>query len=150
MKNRNPFIVALLGFITLGLYGLYWLYDTRKVLIRETKQSIPSIWLLVIPSVIFMVLYFALFIPMFLSMPASEGSQTPAGFVWYFAGLALAGTALTVVHVYWFLKYSRAVSVYTHKEMGTAISFILLYLLNVIGMAVLQESFNAVGDTSAA
>ena len=44
-KKRNPVLVIILTFITLGIYGIYWFYQTSKELIAYThKQANPLLW----------------------------------------------------------------------------------------------------------
>ena len=52
MKKRKPVVVFFLGLITFGIYDLYWLVQTKKVLNKETRFHTPSIWLLIAPGVI--------------------------------------------------------------------------------------------------
>src|SRR5438045_7359861 len=47
-----------------------------------------------------------------------------------------------LVNIYWLWKYSEGVDVVTKSEMSAVISFILLFLLGSIGMAVIQNEFN--------
>lgn len=146
MKKRNPIAVAIFGLITFGIYGLYWLASTRKTLVQTTKLSVPSIWVLIVPFIVAVSLYAVAFIPLILSAPASEGSELPPSFMALFAAYGLAIFLMAIVQIYWFFKYSRAVDAYTDKQMSTAISFILLYLLNFIGMALIQDAFNNHAD----
>mgnify|MGYP001397975550 CR=1 FL=1 len=47
IKRRNVFIVPVLLVVTLGLYGLVWLYSTADELIRYNKQrDNPFLWLI--------------------------------------------------------------------------------------------------------
>lgn len=149
MKKRNPIAVALLSLFTFGIYGLYWLASTRKVLIRTTNQIIPSIWWLIVPFILAVGLYVAAFVPLILSAPTPKGSTPQSNFVYLFIAYGLSILAMTVIHIYWYFKYSKAVDDYTNKQMSTAISFILLYLVNFIGMALIQDAFNSRQDTTA-
>jgi len=47
-KERNILLVYILGFITLGIYFLYWLYKTKNEL-NELGANIPSFILYFIP-----------------------------------------------------------------------------------------------------
>ena len=40
-KERNILLIYILGFVTFGLYILYWLYETKKEL-EELGADIPS------------------------------------------------------------------------------------------------------------
>ncbi|HVV66651.1 MAG TPA: DUF4234 domain-containing protein [Candidatus Saccharimonadales bacterium] len=61
MKKRNPIAVVLLSIITFGIYDLYWLVDTKRVLNQKTKHHTPTIWLLIIPYVLVIAGYILLF-----------------------------------------------------------------------------------------
>ena len=49
-KERNILLVYILSFITLGIYLIYWLYETEKEL-NELGANIPSFILYFIPIV---------------------------------------------------------------------------------------------------
>jgi cytoskeletal protein RodZ len=46
------------------------------------------------------------------------------------------------VTFYWFLKFSKAVNHYTNGELNTAVTFLLLWMLRFIGLAIIQDKFN--------
>ena len=50
MKNRNPIAVALLPFITFGIYGLVWQVKTKNEM-NTRGADIPTAWFLIIPIV---------------------------------------------------------------------------------------------------
>lgn len=50
MKQRNPIAVALLPFITFGIYGIYWEVKTKGEL-NAKGATIPTAWLIIIPIV---------------------------------------------------------------------------------------------------
>ncbi len=50
-----------------------------------------------------------------------------------------------IVNYWWMWKYSEGVEKVTKAEMSTVISFILLFLLGSIGMAIIQNEFNKLG-----
>jgi hypothetical protein len=49
---------------------------------------------------------------------------------------------IPIVSIWWLWKYSEGVELVTKKEMSTVIAFILLFLLGIIGMAIIQNEFN--------
>jgi len=49
-KERNILLVYILGFVTLGIYFLYWMYKTKNEL-NELGANIPSFILFFIPIV---------------------------------------------------------------------------------------------------
>lgn len=50
MKHRNPIAVALLPFVTLGIYGIYWEVKTKGEMVA-LGADIPTAWLLIVPFV---------------------------------------------------------------------------------------------------
>lgn len=48
MQKRNPIAVALLPFITFGIYPLVWFVKTKRELVTK-GANIPTSWLLIIP-----------------------------------------------------------------------------------------------------
>lgn len=53
------------------------------------------------------------------------------------------------VSIWWLWKYSKGVDLVTKGEYSTAVSFLLLWFLGFIGMAILQTGFNKVGASEA-
>ena len=51
---------------------------------------------------------------------------------------------IPIVNLYWMWKYSEGVDKVTKGSSSAAITFVLLFLLGPIGMAVVQNSFNNV------
>ena len=49
-QERNILLVYILGFLTLGIYFLYWMYKTKNEL-NELRANIPSFILYFIPIV---------------------------------------------------------------------------------------------------
>ena len=50
IKKRNPISVLVLSFITLGIYGIYWVVKTKEE-INSLGARIPTAWLFVVPIV---------------------------------------------------------------------------------------------------
>jgi cytochrome c biogenesis protein CcdA len=134
MKHRNIVTVIILSLITLGIYDLYWLASTKKELNAHTKIHVPTLWLLFSPIL--------LLLPMTIILLATRGAdQSVAAIISIVLGIFIV-IGVTVVPVYWFLKYSKAVSEYTNGTIETAIAFLLLWLLRFVGIAVIQDKFN--------
>jgi hypothetical protein len=51
---------------------------------------------------------------------------------------------IPIANIYWLYKYSEGVEAVTNKDMSTAVAFILIFLLGIIGMAIVQSKFNSV------
>ena len=54
------------------------------------------------------------------------------------------------VNIYWTWKYSQGVEKVTQGKISGILAFILLYLLSIIGMAIIQDTFNNVATADAA
>ncbi len=103
MKNRNPFAVALLPFITFGIYGLVWSVKTKNEM-NKLGAQIPTAWLMIVP----------------------------------------------LVNIWWLWKYSEGVEKVSAVKMSTIMAFVLQFLLGMIGNAIIQDTFNHVGENAAA
>lgn len=51
-----------------------------------------------------------------------------------------------VVSIWWMWKYAGGVEHVTRGKSSQVIAFILLFVLGVIGMAIIQDAFNKVAD----
>ncbi|MHB1865338.1 MAG: DUF4234 domain-containing protein [Candidatus Saccharimonadales bacterium] len=158
MQKRNPFVVVILSIITLGIYDIYWLVKTKTELNAKTSQHVPSIWLLVSPIIPVVVGYILLLI----GAHGSQSTQTN-----YYGttvvtnsssggnhSLILIGVVIMVIgwiavlflSMWWLYKFSKAVNEYTHGKMSTAVTFLILWLIHLIGVALVQDTFNDMLD----
>ena len=48
------------------------------------------------------------------------------------------------VNIWWHWKFCEGVELVTNKGMGTAVAFLLIYLLGTIGEAIIQNELNKV------
>lgn len=55
-----------------------------------------------------------------------------------------------LVNIYWIWKYSEGVEKVTNSKLPTVLGFILLYLLSIVGMAIVQSEFNKVAENPSA
>ena len=46
------------------------------------------------------------------------------------------------VNIWWLWKYSEGVGKVTNEKLSAVMSFVLLFLLSIIGMAIVQNEFN--------
>jgi hypothetical protein len=54
------------------------------------------------------------------------------------------------VNIYWLWKYSEGVEQVTGGKLSGVLAFVLLWLLGSIGSAIIQDSFNKLGEQSPA
>ncbi|MBX4190534.1 DUF4234 domain-containing protein [Candidatus Saccharibacteria bacterium] len=144
MKHRNPFAVFVLSIVTLGIYDLYWLASTRKVLNKTTSVKVPSVWLLIAPSLL---IFGAIFMVLFSSVQNQaesgataqppDGAAAVVGLLWFLGIVLVSG-----ISFFWFWRYSKAVHEYTKGEMSFPVAFLLLWILHLIGVVFIQDQFN--------
>jgi hypothetical protein len=66
------------------------------------------------------------------------GETIPTAWVWL----------IPFVSIWWMWKYSEGVEHVTGEKLGGVLTFVILYLLGIIGHAIVQNSFNQiVSDT---
>ncbi len=63
----------------------------------------------------------------------SKGAQIPTAWL----------IIIPIVSIYWIWKYSEGVELVTNKDMSAGVAFILLFLLGIIGPAIIQSKFNS-------
>lgn len=160
MKKRNPLVVFILSIITLGIYDIYWLVKTKKVLNEKTSHHTPTIFLLFVPLIIIIVGYVLLFA--LGTNTSSSGSYNSTNFNTYgtpstthaHASSLLIPLAVIVIgfileffiSIIWFYKFSKAINEYTDGKMSTAVSFLILWIIHLIGVALIQDSFNSMTE----
>ncbi len=136
MKHRNPLAVVGLSIITLGIYDLYWLSTTRKELNSKTSRKVPTLWLLFTPVFVGIVLVIVLAANSS-SSTASTGPNLIAVIL-----MVLDFIAMMAISLIWFFKFSKAINEYTAGKLSTATTFLILWLLHLIGVALVQDTFN--------
>jgi len=171
MKKRNPLAVVLLSIITLGIYDLYWLVKTKKVLNEKTKHHIPSIWILIAPIIIILIGYILIFVAAAEASTSSPATSVNSGYNYSYGYsspnntstissssssssssaviilvaygvVAIGFLAALIISIIWFYKFSKAINEYTQGKMTTAVAFLILYLIHLIGVALIQDIFN--------
>jgi len=53
---------------------------------------------------------------------------------------------IPIVGLYWLWKYSEGVEKVTNGKLSAILCFILMYLVGFVGIAVVQDSFNKIGE----
>jgi hypothetical protein len=153
MKKRNPFLVIVLSIVTLGIYDLYWLSSTRKVLNQKTAEKVPGVWMLIVPILVLIAGVITTTVEIANSVGTTTYTDPSTGsFTYGDTGSALVlgklllyfGLFLTsVVSFYWFWRYSKAVNAYTNGQMSFPVAFLLIWVLHFIGVAFIQDQFNS-------
>jgi hypothetical protein len=68
-----------------------------------------------------------------------RGGSVPTAWIWLIP---------VIGGIYWYWRYSEAVQTVTQGKTTALVSFLLLFLLGMIGQAVLQNAFNKVDPES--
>ena len=137
MKKRSPLYVATLTLITVGIYGIYWLYITRKELVLrlQNNRAIPSFWLLFAPLIILL-----------LALPIGTIAKGPAANVLLIGVAMLAIVAMLIIGLVWFWRYCFTVhTVVQDTDAGVLYLFwiVLCFLgLGFIWPALIQGQLN--------
>jgi len=138
MKKRNLFLVCVLTILTLGIYLLVWLYDTRKDAVKQLNEpkAIPPVSILFLP--------FMLLLVSFVFSLATRDSN--AGNVIVLLVGIVAVPAIFIVPLWWFYKYSHGMYRVTHgtEPMLLYVLFIVLYTvgLGFVWMILVQNDIN--------
>lgn len=144
MKHRNPLAVFILSIITLGIYDIYWLVTTKKELNQKTHIHTPTIWLLFAP-----VLAWIAAMILIVSQSAT-GTNNSAISIFILLVYLIGFVVILPISFYWFFKFSKAVNEYTSGKMSTGVTFLLLWLLHLLGVAIVQDAFNDMNGTPGA
>ena len=112
MEYRHPVLVFLLGFLTAGIYGLYWYIKTSSEM-NKKGANIPIVLLIFIPILI-IIFYFIGYNPWI---------QIPS------AVLVILSIIITVAYGYWVWRYSQGVVKVTGAR-GPFVTFFILFLLS--------------------
>jgi len=68
------------------------------------------------------------------------GENIPTAWVWL---IPIVGT------IWWYWKYSEGVEHVTKEKMSGVMAFVVMWLLGMIGQAIVQDAFNKVGAPAA-
>jgi hypothetical protein len=156
MKNRSPITVFLLSIITLGIYDIYWLLVTKNELNKRTKQHVPTIWLLIFPLILFIAGYILLIASGIYSQlltcynGSAYGISNECAQANIHKGPLVVGSILIkvfgatffITSLIWFFRFSKAINEFTKGKMSTAVSFLILWLIHLIGVALIQDAIN--------
>jgi hypothetical protein len=145
MKKRNIFAVLALSIITFGIYDIYWLYKTKKVLNEKTGIHTPSIWLLFGPMLVGFILVILAFVLNVATGNGNNGAHAAGTAIIILLDL-IAFVAIIPITFYWYFKFSKAVNEYTRGDLNTGVTFLLLWLLHFIGVMIVQDKFNDMID----
>ncbi|HTE58139.1 MAG TPA: DUF4234 domain-containing protein [Verrucomicrobiae bacterium] len=146
MKYRNPVIVILLSIITLGIYILYWLYDTRKEMVQKGIK-LPAVWVLLVPIPVSIAhVLLTSFVSLFLN--EASGAYHLVNLVLFPILATLVVCSIIPLTLWWVWKYCAGVQAATngHLTRGAAYKvFCLLFLFGIgfLWPMIIQNYFNS-------
>lgn len=132
MKQRSPGIVIVLTIVTLGIYSLFWLRDTKNDMRRFGQTQVPSMWWLVTPVLVLLAGYAVLVGGYMASGATNESSNSVAmPVISIIAVLVLIPAYLlaTFYPLFWYYRYCQAVE----KVTGGALQLNTSYVLYILG-----------------
>jgi hypothetical protein len=146
MTYRSPVRVLLLSIVTLGLYIIFWLFETSREM-RQKGITLPSVWLFATPLLAEVVL---IVLTTLISLPLKQGSTAfnVVNLV-LFPVLVLIGVlAIIPLVLWWFWKYCAGVQVVTNGRLTQGSAFALFCILSVFGVGflypmVVQNYYNS-------
>ena len=119
--------MALLSFLTLGVYSVYWLYHTTKELRKYTGETIPHFGYMIVPTLAATLLGIL-----------SVLTQEPALIII----LIISAFLVLGISLWWYWKYCAVASIAIKKEYSTGLLFFLFLLLDDFMPIFLQWKFN--------
>lgn len=69
----------------------------------------------------------------------AQGASIPTGWL----------LIIPIANIYWMWKWSEGVEYVTRGKSSAAVSFLLVFLLGLIGVAIIQATFNSLPDERA-
>ena len=147
MKNRSVPKVIIFSLITLGIYTLFWLRDTRKELVNRGQDVLP-VKILLLPVAALVAVGLLQFLSHFLLQDTGESNLVLkiSNILAIVVGI-LVVVAVIPLTIWWYYKYCQAVEAVTKGQTSLALSFGLLIVLSVLGFAfiwpgIIQDGFN--------
>lgn len=147
MKHRPVALVLVIGFITFGIYDLFWLYNTRQELaakglkVLKLKTLFFPLLALIFIALLQFVVHFVL------NSGGSSGSGTNVVNALSLLVGVLALITLIPLSLYWFYVYCKAVNTLTNGKVSVGGNYTAFLILHVLGLgfiwyAIVQSQFN--------
>ena len=150
MKNLSVIKVIILSLITLGIYTLFWLRDTRKELV-DRGQNVPPVKVILAPVLVL----FVVILLQFVAHTALQNNVANKGlnFLSVLIG-PIVVIAILPLTVWWYYKYCKAIEVVTQGQTSLTVSLGLLVVLSIFGFSfvwpgIIQDGFNRLSATPA-
>ena len=118
VKYRNPVFVILFTIITIGVYGVYWLFSTTKELHELKAKDAPNT-MLIIWMIVLVIL----------------GALTPpVGIIFSLAGVIVA------MFFYW--KYSKSIEQISKGKYSFVLLFVFFLFFSPVSIVLAQLALN--------
>ncbi len=157
MKRRSILRMVVLFVVTLGLYRIYWLYQTKNELSsQKPKQSIPSLVFVIIPFILLVVSVVSLAktgydakqdclrdVASGISRRACTNHEAFNPADWAITLFYITCAVYVPLQAIFFWGYSKAVSTVTKDRMPFSLAMLLLIVLPYgFDILLIQEAFN--------
>lgn len=144
MKQRHLGKVFLLSIVTLGIYQIYWLVQTRREMMHSGTPSIPSVWILFAPA---LALLGVVSLSLLEEVLNPDGNGYLRGMLFSLGFFAMV--AIFVVTPIWTWQYGIAVEALTGGETNRKYVFWMWVLVNIVSptfgwIVLMQHEFNIV------
>lgn len=148
MQHRSMVKMLLLTIITLGIYQIYWTYQTRQELVSQ-GQNVPRFIILMAPLLAILGMTLLLVINAFVFSQTDGGN----GLVLFNALSFLIGIVAFVAAIpitfWWFYKYCKAAEQVTAGKLTFDLSYVLFIVTAFFGVTyvwpfIVQYNFNEV------
>jgi hypothetical protein len=150
MKYRSLGKMLLLSIVTLTIYQIFWLYNTKKELVASGGHIPAFKWLLAPYIAMLLILIFGL---VTLGLGSDASSDSVNGLLWFVLIIPISVTVLIYygVALWWFVHYCKAAEQVTKGEMSFKLSYVLAIVLSLINLGfiwpfIMQNSYNKVGQ----
>ncbi len=133
MKKRNIFLVPFLTLITLGIYGIYWLYAVRRGLVEITgsKKDAPPVFFLFAPLVLS---FLVVVLPSMFLASLPEDNRAVFSALTLISGMIML-VGMIVVPLWWFYKFFQTLYRVTRQTEGV-ILYVIGIVLTIAGVGV--------------
>jgi len=151
MKHRSILRLLVLSIVTLGIYQLLWLKQTRDEMVRKGAKIPP--FLMLLSPILAVVGLFALWLMLGVQADAYGDTLSTSADIGIVVASIVAVISIPLVSLYWFYQYCYGVDQVTHGQTSFGISYVLfivftLFGVNFIWPFIIQDGFNKVSDNS--
>lgn len=147
MKKRSLPVILLLALVTLHIYVFFWLYATRKDLVRQAgnPKAIPRLIWLFLPAIVFIVVLLA---GALTSLSGAPGNSIVKASAFLVGPLGIIG--LFVIPLWWFYHYFTVLHKVTQGSEPVLLYVIWIICLFVgflpVWMLLAQNDINKAAD----